>query len=177
VTAGGTFLSTADWYAQLPVLNASAAALITDEAGDVLLVKPNYRERWNLPGGILEHGEPPHLGCAREVAEELGLTVAPGQLLVVDWVPPDELRPRPFVAFVFDCGVLADTRAIRLQAAELDAFRLTAPRELGRFLPPILLPRVTAALAARASEVPVYLPTAPGTITGRSPAAASGSSR
>ncbi|MBO0777029.1 MAG: NUDIX hydrolase [Actinobacteria bacterium] len=161
MTAEGTFLAEEAWYAQLPTLYAGAGALVTDPGGDVLLVKPNYRDRWSLPGGILEHGEPPHLGCAREVAEELGTELTPGDLLVVDWSPPEGPRPRAFVYFVFDCGVLADTRDIRLQAAELDAFRLTRRGELPRFLPPFLTARVAAALRARATGTPVYLPTAP----------------
>ena len=50
-----TFLSPAEWYANLPAVLASASLLITDTAGDaVLAVKPNYRDHWNIPGGILE---------------------------------------------------------------------------------------------------------------------------
>ena len=160
MTAERTFLDADAWYASLPTLHAAAGALITAESGDVLLVKPNYREYWTLPGGILEHGEPPHAGCAREVEEELGIGLTPGPLLVIDWAPPEGQRPRPFVYFVFDGGVLADTRDIRLQAAELDAFRLTRPDELPRFLPAFLTARVTAALAARATGSAIYLPTA-----------------
>lgn len=159
MTAEGTFLDAEAWYAQLPTLHAAAGALITDDAGQVLLVKPNYREYWTLPGGILEHGEPPHVGCAREVAEETGLTVTPGDLLLIDWAPPQGVRPRPFLYFIFDGGILADARAIRLQAAELDAFRLTRPGEMPRFLPPFLVARVAGALRARDRGAPIYLPT------------------
>src|SRR6202042_1722416 len=63
----------AAWYAQLPTMFGAAGALFTDDAGRVLLVKPNYRDHWSLPGGILEEGEPPHEACRREVLEELGL--------------------------------------------------------------------------------------------------------
>ena len=63
-----------DWYASLATSYGSAAALITDHDGpaaSVLLVKLNYRDHWNLPGGMLEDGEPPHAGCFfREVEEE-----------------------------------------------------------------------------------------------------------
>src|SRR6202034_2559877 len=100
-----------EWYASLATMYGSAAALIADTDGPsprFLLVKPNYRDHWSLPGGILEHGEPPHVGCAREVEEELGLTLTPGPLLVLHWTPPDGERPRPFVFFVFDGGELAD---------------------------------------------------------------------
>ena len=155
-------LEPAAWYATLPTLHGAAGALFTDEAGHVLLVKPNYRDYWTLPGGILEHGEPPHLGCAREVAEELGLTITPGELLVVDWAPPDGVRPRSFMYFVFDGGILPGARGIRLQASELDAYRLTRPDEMDRFLPPFLIARATAALRARARGATVYLPAGTG---------------
>src|SRR5215472_6788580 len=77
------------WYAQLPTMFGAAGALFTDGAGRVLLVKPNYRDHWSLPGGILEHGEPPHEACRREIGEELGLDITPGRLLVVGWAGLD----------------------------------------------------------------------------------------
>src|ERR1035441_1477047 len=86
--ARATFADQGDWYAGLPGVVISAGALITDQDGPPLLVKPNYRDYWSLPGGICEHGEPPHAGCAREVAEELGLTMNIGGLLAVDWAQP-----------------------------------------------------------------------------------------
>ena len=78
-----TDADTQAWYAGLATMYGAAAALITDPSGGVLLVKPNYRDHWSLPGGVLEHGEPPHRGCAREVAEEVGLQITVGPLLVV----------------------------------------------------------------------------------------------
>lgn len=158
-----TFLDAAAWYSTLATLYGSAAALITSPPGEVLLVKPNYRELWSLPGGILEEGEPPHRGCAREVREELGLSVPVGPLLAVDWIAPEGLRPRPIVSFVFDGGVLADPSSIVLQTEELDAFRFVPPSELGRHLPAHMTARVTSALRARSSGGAMYVPVASGT--------------
>jgi 8-oxo-dGTP diphosphatase len=155
-----TFLDATAWYATLATLYGTAAALITSPSGDVLLVKPNYRELWSLPGGILEEGEAPHDGCAREVREELGLSVPVGPLLAVAWLAPEGLRPRPLVAFLFDGGVLADPSPIVLQEEELDAFRFVPPSELAGYLPPPMAARVTAALRARGSAGgAVYVPT------------------
>jgi len=146
------------WYAGLPTMFGSAAALFTDPAGRVLLVKPNYREHWSLPGGIVEDGEPPHVGCRREVAEELGLDIAPGRLLAIDWTPPEGVRPRAMVAFIFDGGVLPEHAPIRLQEDELDGYRFVEPGELAGYLPAFLATRVSAALAGRAAGAPVYVP-------------------
>ena len=148
----------AAWYARLPTMFGSAAALFTDPAGRVLLVKPNYREHWSLPGGILEHGEPPHVGCRREVAEEVGLDIAPGRLLAIDWAPPDGVRPRPIVNFIFDGGVLPERAPIRLQEDELDDYRFVEPGELAGYLPAFLATRVSAALASLATGAAVYVP-------------------
>ncbi|MBV9382184.1 MAG: NUDIX hydrolase [Streptosporangiaceae bacterium] len=163
------FLDPAAWFATLPTMYGTAAALITDPAGRVLLVKPNYREHWSLPGGILEEGEPPHVGCAREVTEELGLTLPLGRLLAIDWAGPEGERPRPVVAFVFDGGALIDGSDIVLQESELDAFRFVPPDEAAEYLPAHMARRVAGALRGRASGAAVYLPEALGG-DGRGPA-------
>jgi ADP-ribose pyrophosphatase YjhB (NUDIX family) len=159
--ASVTFTDTQAWYAGLATMYGAAAALITDPAGRVLLVKPNYRDHWSLPGGVLEHGEPPHAGCAREVAEETGLEITAGPLLAVDWAPPDHERPRPVVFFVFDGGEVGPDAAIRLQREELDDCRFVAPGELGRYVPPFLQARYSAAVQARAADGAVYVPSRP----------------
>lgn len=154
----GNFLDAADWYAQLPSVFAAAGALITGPDGRVLLVKPNYRDYWGLPGGICEHAEPPHQACGREVREELGLDLVVGPLLVIDWAPPEGDRPDPIIYLLFDGGVLHDPSGIRLQYEELDGFEFVDPGEAAGYLPPSAAPRVPAALAARASGAAIYLP-------------------
>jgi 8-oxo-dGTP diphosphatase len=161
--AARAFSDTQTWYASLPTLYAAAAALITSgPQQQVLLVKPNYRDHWSLPGGVLEHGEPPHVGCAREVAEEVGLRITPGPLLVVAWAPPDQERPRPFLHFVFDGGTVQPDVDITLQEAELDDYRFVAAGDLDRYLPAVLQARVRRALRARTAGENCYLPTGPG---------------
>ena len=146
------------WFAGLPTVVTAAAALFTDPAGRVLLVKPNYRDHWSLAGGILEHGEPPHVGCRREVAEELGVDVEPGPLLAVGWAAPDGARTKPVVHFVFDGGVLADGTPIRLQSSELDDYQFVDAGDLDRYLPPVISARVAAALRSRGSGATAYVP-------------------
>jgi 8-oxo-dGTP diphosphatase len=146
------------WFAQLPGVVLAAGALITDPGGRALLVKPNYRDHWTVPGGICEHGEPPHAGCAREVAEEIGLDLVPGPLVTIDWSQPFGRQQRPIMHFLFDGGTLDDGSGIVLQREELDDFRFTDPAELASYLPPHIEARVRAALAGRAAGVTVYQP-------------------
>jgi 8-oxo-dGTP pyrophosphatase MutT (NUDIX family) len=152
----GERLEPAQWYASLPSFLASASVLITDPAGSVMAVKPNYRPWWNVPGGILEADEPPHVCCAREVTEELGLDLAVGRLLVVDWVPPNPQR-KAWFGYVFDGGVLDDPSAITVQREELDGFAFVPVDELRERLTTNTADRIEAALQARADGGVAYL--------------------
>jgi 8-oxo-dGTP diphosphatase len=123
----------------------------------VLLVKPTYRDSWSLPGGYVEAGEFPHEACARELHEELGLTVKPDTLLVVDWAPPEGKRPRAIISLTFDCGEIPADADLTLAADELDDWAFLTPEEAAERLPANVAPRISAALRARASGETTYL--------------------
>ncbi|MFL6023086.1 MAG: NUDIX hydrolase [Marmoricola sp.] len=72
----------------LPRKRAISQMLIRDDAERVLLCQLTYKKDWDLPGGVVEVGESPMLAVGREVEEELGLTIAPGGLVLTDWLPP-----------------------------------------------------------------------------------------
>ena len=72
----------------LPRKRAISQMLVRDHDARVLLCQLTYKQDWDLPGGVVEVGESPQLAVAREVEEELGLTIAAGALLLTDWLPP-----------------------------------------------------------------------------------------
>ncbi|WP_328653892.1 NUDIX hydrolase [Micromonospora sp. NBC_00330] len=147
----------ATWYANLASFYAAAAAFITDPAGNVLLVKPTYRDHWAFPGGYVDEGEYPHDACAREIREELGISVVVGDLLVVDWAPPAGKRPRAIVSFTFDCGSIANLDGLDLPGQELEDAAFFSPREAEQHLPENVATRVHAATSARDLRAPLYL--------------------
>ncbi|WP_051451894.1 NUDIX domain-containing protein [Actinospica robiniae] len=132
----------------LPAVYVGAGALITDEDGRVLLVNPTYKPGWEIPGGAMDPDEYPRETVRRELAEELGLALEPGRVLVMDFILARPERPRPGLMYVFDGGRLtAEQReAIVLQTEELSEFRYVAPAELDRHIGGRLLRRVRAAL-------------------------------
>lgn len=75
----------------LPRKRAISQMLIRDTTVPeprVLLCQLTYKQDWDLPGGVVEVGESPMEAVAREVEEELALTIAAGPLLLTDWLPP-----------------------------------------------------------------------------------------
>ena len=60
----------------MPVIRI-AAAVIVDGEGRILLVRKHGTTAFMQPGGKLEPGEAPDVALARELHEELGVTVDP----------------------------------------------------------------------------------------------------
>jgi 8-oxo-dGTP diphosphatase len=161
MAAGQDWLEPPAWHASLAGVVLTAAGIVGNGRDGVLIVKANYREQWSLPGGVCEFGEAPEAGCAREVAEELGLELRVGRMLTVDWRMPQALYgpgARPAVSFIFDCGTLPSLAGVRLQEDEIDDCRFAVEAELADMLVPATVPRIRAALAARRSGCGGYVP-------------------
>lgn len=147
-----------DYWTTVNRVLVGAGAYITDEQGRAMLVKPNYKPYWGFPGGVVDEGEHPAQACARELVEEIGLTLAVGQLLTLHWVGAMADRPYPLVHFYFDCGTIPADTPIVLQEDELDDYGFFTHEECARLLPAWAADRVPAAAAARESGSTVYLP-------------------
>lgn len=153
------------WNAYLAEGNArqarkrvSADVILRDPHGRILLVDPQYKPDWDLPGGMAEANEPPADAVRRELHEELGLGLQISDLLCVDWVSPhgpwDDL-----VSFIFDGGVL-DEQAIsqlRITDDELRAYEFCDEGQVKERLRPYVWRRVSIALEALTTGRARYL--------------------
>ncbi len=112
-----------------------AGAVIRDDAGRVLVVKPTYKEPWELPGGAVEEGESPAAACRRELREELALDVEVGELVCVDYnsPAPDYIESLMFL-FEVRCLTAGDLAAIRIETSEISEWRFCDPAEAGDLL-------------------------------------------
>jgi ADP-ribose pyrophosphatase YjhB (NUDIX family) len=112
----------------LPTIPTSAGALIFDQAGRLLILKPTYKTGWTIPGGVMEaDGETPWEACRREVREECGIEVHRGRLACMDFRRPKSGRAGG-VRFLFDCGRIDDEAlaGIVVQPEEISEYRLAA---------------------------------------------------
>jgi 8-oxo-dGTP diphosphatase len=120
------------------------AALITDEQGRVLIVKPSHKEGWIFPGGHVEVGEAPSDALVREIEAELGVELKkPTRLLSVDYRGQTD----EYVMFIFDGGVFTDdiVKSIVLPPGLLE-YRFVAPDEAMTLLRPNSARRLKATL-------------------------------
>ncbi len=93
-----------------------AFALITNEAGNILLVRsitdPKYLNVWSIPGGIVEDDETFEQAAVRETLEEVGLTIELSkQLSVVDSVE-NNIRAITFKATYISGDIQLQTHEI-----------------------------------------------------------------
>ncbi|MCL4265047.1 MAG: NUDIX hydrolase [Anaerolineae bacterium] len=134
------------YLASLPTKRMGAGCLLRDEYGRVLLVKPNYKPVWEIPGGVVEHNESPKQCCWRELREELGLEREVGRLLVVDYNHSTEAKSESLM-FIFDGGTLSPTEITSIQVCpdELDSFSFFTPENLPAAMTHSLKERVLVA--------------------------------
>lgn len=132
----------------LPRKRAIAQMLIRDTDQRVLMCELTYKQDWDLPGGVVEVGESPQIAVAREVEEELALSIAAGPLVLTDWLPPwggwDDA-----LCLIFDGGVhaAAISEQIVEQAREIRAAHWCTPEEVRAHATDFTARRVEVAVA------------------------------
>ena len=133
-----------------PGKRMGAGALIRDTQGRVLVVEPTYKDEWEVPGGAVEADESPREACRRELAEELGLDLPVGRMLVVEWQGPEPDRSESLM-FLYDGGVL-NTQVIAPASDELKSYAFVDATDLDRYLVERLSRCMKAALTALDEE-------------------------
>lgn len=51
--------------------------MLENAAGELLIVKADYKEHWTVPGGVIEEDEMPLATAIRETREEIGVMIDP----------------------------------------------------------------------------------------------------
>jgi 8-oxo-dGTP diphosphatase len=123
---------------------AAAVLLLRDRR--VLMVRPTYKDFWDLPGGYVEVGESPRSAAVREVREELGIKVEISGLLVVDWAPTGSEGDK--ILFIFLGSRLNNSVRFILATDELSEARYVRDDELDALTIPRLARRIRQAMTA-----------------------------
>lgn len=131
----------------LPRKRLIAHVLMRDEVGRILLCDTAFKTDWELPGGIVEPGEPPRTGAIREVREELGIDRSVGRLLVADWLPP-YLGWEDAVELIFDGGIVTESQltTFSLQPNEIHSVELVTLDQAADLVTPLSHRRLSVAM-------------------------------
>lgn len=147
-----------EYLASLPKKIMGAGCLFFDKEGKILIVKPIYRDTWNLPGGVVEANESPQRACIREVREEIGLKIKPERLLCIDYTSKTQ-ESIESLQFVFFGGILAQEKILEIEIAtnEISAYQFLPPKQALPLMSKKLSRRVNQCLTISDRNQTLYL--------------------
>ena len=110
-----------------PTYTVGAMCLIERADGRQLFIRHLYRNRWGVPGGLLQRHELPADAARREAREEVGVEIA----LVGEPVVNVDVHPRR-IDIVFRARLVNDADADRVRPSSVEVLeaRWFAPTEL-----------------------------------------------
>jgi ADP-ribose pyrophosphatase YjhB (NUDIX family) len=101
-----------------PKFLVGAVTIVRDsEADQLLLLRQPPGRGWGLPAGLLKHREEPIVGAARELFEESGVRLDPGEL--TPCVPNAIVHLKGWVDTVFTASVPASTTELVVDGGEV----------------------------------------------------------
>lgn len=127
-----------------PVQRVAAKALIRFK-GKFLLLKESAPDgtqigKYQIPGGMVEPGEPYMDALLREVKEETGLTVRPiSPIMVESWSPTIEGVEHQMVATIYLCEAQSDNVVL---SHEHDSYMWVKPDEVNKYDIPHPVPQL-----------------------------------
>lgn len=121
------------WQASLPKKKVAVKIIIRSDKGNILLVKPDYKDTWQLPGGGVEEYEDPKTAAVREVEEETGIKIEITDLQLVDSIFKAE---EDYLFLLFQCIPLYDEDAdYSGDDEEIEEYKFVDPAEVAGLLP------------------------------------------
>ena len=146
-----------EYLKSLAAKRTGVAVLFFDESGKLLIVKPNYKEGWQVPGGTVDKDESPKDAAIRETKEEIGIDVEDLTFLSVEY-KSEKVYGFDFLEFMFLGKTLSqeEVASIVLQEDELDEFKFVTIDEALALFRTSLKRRVPIGLEVIKTGKPVY---------------------
>lgn len=132
--------------------------LLFNEKGELLILKPTYKDHWTIPGGVVDKNESIRQAAEREIEEEIGLRVAVKQLLFVDYIFKTKEKDEN-LQFIFYGGELdeKDINEIKLQEDELSEYKFLKLGDAQQLLGNKLAKRISSCEQAIEKKLSTYL--------------------
>lgn len=147
-----------EYAKMLPKKQVGTAILFFNGKEELLILKPDYKDGWLVPGGSADENESP-LHCAiRETKEEIGLDIQELQLIGVYYAPKKGVYTDS-LKFLFYGGVLTENQIsqIKLEVEELETFAFVLSEKALPLLSQSLQKSVPACLKAIKDKTVAYI--------------------
>lgn len=151
-----------DYYDSLPKKRMAVGAIFLNDTSEILIVKPTYKERWSIPGGVVDENESLLDACIREIREELDLSITKFTLLGVDYISPqisEYTNRSENIQFIFHGGILREKEIekIKIPKEELSEFMFKKEEDAVALLGKNLSKRIPPCIEALKIGTAVYL--------------------
>ncbi|HEX6258919.1 MAG TPA: NUDIX hydrolase [Candidatus Saccharimonadales bacterium] len=121
------------WQASLPKKKVAVKVILKSDKGNILLIKPDYKDTWQLPGGGVEEFEDPKVAAIRETEEETGIKLETADLRLIDSVFKTK---EDYLFLLFECTkVLPQNVDYSVEDEEIEEYKFIAPSEVTALLP------------------------------------------
>lgn len=121
------------WQENLPKKKVAVKVILKSDKGNVLLVKPDYKDTWQMPGGGVDEFEGPKLAAVRETEEETGIKIEANELRLVDSIfkAKDD-----YLFLLFECTrIFSEDADYSVEDEEIEEYKFIHPIEVARLLP------------------------------------------
>ncbi|EKE16421.1 MAG: NUDIX hydrolase [uncultured bacterium] len=151
-----------EYIKNLPAKRMASGVVVFNNVGEILLVKPTYKNHWSVPGGVIDKDESPRDAALREVKEEIGIWLKSCQLLCIDYMSPKDSgysTKDENIQFIFYGGELMDEQIsqIRIPQEEISECKFVSKEESLRLVGDKLANRLSPCFEAISNNMPVYL--------------------
>jgi 8-oxo-dGTP pyrophosphatase MutT (NUDIX family) len=121
------------WQASLPKKKVAVKVILKSDRGNILLVKPDYKDTWQMPGGGVEEFEDPKLAAARETEEETGVKIETSDLRLIDSIFKAK---EDYLFLLFECTkLLPEDADYSVEDEEIEDYKFISPAEVANLLP------------------------------------------
>lgn len=112
------------YYKNLSRKRVGVGALFFNSRGELLIVRPTYKDHWLLVGGVVDENESVRAACIREVKEEIGIDIDSPRFLCVDYTNTSAGKGDS-LQFVFYGGQLSEEqiKSMKVDGIEIGEFQ------------------------------------------------------
>lgn len=108
-------LSREEYLKRAPKKRIASGILLFNQKGELLILKPIYKDVWSIPGGVVEENESPRQAAIREAKEETGLDILEVDFLSVEY---SKKGADESMQLIFSGGELDEVQISNIKVAE-----------------------------------------------------------